>query len=98
MKIGFKLLVACGLVALSSAASAQQPAQQIVTFKAAVVALTDDAKLREDFERSLVAKAREHRYDAVTSYDLVPKVDDVHNRNFIKTLTAKGVQTVLMVR
>ena len=102
MKIGFNGLVACGLVALSSGASAQQPAQQqpaqIFTFKAAVVALTDDAKLREDFERSLVAKAREHRYDAVTSYDLVPKVDDVHNRNFIKTLTAKGIQTVLMVR
>jgi hypothetical protein len=98
MKTGFMVLVACGLVALSSTASAQQPTQQIVTFKAAVVALTDDPMLRAEFERTLVAKAREHRYDAVTSYDLVPKVDDVHNRDFIKTLTAKGVQTVLMVR
>ena len=98
MRFKFAVLAGCAALALAGAASSQQPAQKIFTFKAAIVALTDDQKLREDFEPSLVAKARDHRYDAVTSYDLVPKVDDVHNRDFIKTLTAKGVQTVLMVR
>jgi hypothetical protein len=34
----------------------------------------------------------------VTSYDLVPKVSDVRSRSFIKTLAARGVKMVLMVR
>jgi len=103
MRLGFELLAACAAIGLSGIASSQptqtqQPTQRIFTFKAAVVALTNDSKLREDFERSLVAKARDHRYDAVTSYDLVPKVTDVRSKSFIKTLAAKGVKVVLMVR
>jgi hypothetical protein len=76
---------------------AQQSSPQFVTFKAAVVVLSNPM-VRKEFEDGLVAKARAHRYDAITSYDLVPKVSDVRDRNFIKTLTAKGVQAVLMVR
>lgn len=82
----------------SASPQAQQGAAQFVTFKAAVVALTSNAAVRQEFETGLVAKARAHRYDAITSYDLVPKVTDVRDRNFIKTLTDKGVQAVLMVR
>jgi hypothetical protein len=106
--MGSRLRFVAGCAAFAFAtAAAQQPAdqqpkpapqQRVFTFKSAVVALTDDAMLRADFERELVAKAREHRYDAVTSYDLVPKVADVRSRNFIKTLAAKGVKVVLMVR
>jgi len=105
--MGFRLrfAAACAAIALTCAASPQQQQQQqqaqpqrIFTFKSAVVALTDDAMLRADFERELVAKAREHRYDAVTSYDLVPKVADVRSKGFIKTLAAKGIKVVLMVR
>jgi len=98
---------ACVALAITAAASAQQPSApqapaqrsspQIVTFKAAIVALSNP-KVREEFESGLVTKARAHRYDAITSYDLVPKVTDVRDRNFIKTLTAQGVQAVLMVR
>jgi hypothetical protein len=97
-------LAACAALAIAAAASAQQPsaspapAQQFVTFKAAVVALTGNTTVRQEFESGLVAKAIAHRYDAITSYDLVPKVTDVRDRNFIKTMTAKGVQAVLMVR
>ena len=100
-------LAACAALAIAAAASAQQPsaspapaqqgASQFVTFKAAIVALTSD-KVRQEFESGLAAKAVAHRYDAMTSYDIVPKVTDVRDRNFIKTLTAKGVQAVLMVR
>ena len=36
-------------------------AQEVVTYKSAVVALTDDAMLRAEFEQRLVAKARGHR-------------------------------------
>jgi hypothetical protein len=100
-------LAACATLAIAAAASAQQPsaspspaqqgASQFVTFKAAVVALSNP-KVREEFESGLVTKALAHRYDAITSYDLVPKVTDVRDRDFIKTLTSKGVQAVLMVR
>jgi hypothetical protein len=94
----FPVLAACAVFALTGTASSQQQPQKLFAHKAAIVALTDDPILREEFERGLVAKAREHRYNAVTSYDLVPKVDDVQSRTFVKTLSAKGVKTVLMVR
>ena len=107
MRASLRLVAACAALAVVSTAWSQQQApqqstqpqqQRIFTFKSAVVALTDDPMLRESFERELVAKARDHRYDAVTSYDLVPKVADVRSKSFIKTLAAKGVKVVLMVR
>ena len=67
-------------------------------YKSAVVALTDDAELRMDFERSLVAKGRAHDYDAVASYEFVPDVADLNDRDFTATLAANGVQAVLMLR
>ena len=101
-------LAACAALAIAAAASAQPPSAspapaqqgepQFVTFKAAVVALTNNTAVRKEFETGLVARAIAHRYDAITSYDLVPAVTDVRDKNFIKTLTAKGVQAVLMVR
>lgn len=108
MKTGLALLATCAALALSAAAFAQQPSAsqpltqqpspQLVTFKAAIVALTGNTMVRQEFESGLAAKAVAHRYDAMTSYDVVPKVSDVRDRDFIKTLTAKGVQAVLMVR
>lgn len=70
-------------------------APQPVRYKAAVVALTDDAALRAEFERGLVAKAIGHDYDAVTSYDLVRNVGD---RRLLRKLAAEGVRAVLMLR
>ena len=106
MKFRSTTLAACAALGLAAVAYAQQPSgshappssTQVVTFKAAVVALISNPALRKEFETGLVATARDHRYDAITSYDLVPKVSDVRDRDFIKTLTAKGVQVVLMVR
>ena len=72
--------------------------QDVVRYKSTVVALTDDAELRQSFERELVAKARTHDYDAVTSYDLVPNVADIDNKDFVDTLVSHGIQAVLMIR
>ena len=106
MKFRSATLATCAALGVAAVAHAQQPSgsqtspssAQVVTFKAAVVALISNPALRQEFETGLVAIARDHRYDAITSYDLVPKVSDVRDRDFIKTLTAKGVQVVLMVR
>jgi hypothetical protein len=91
-----KVLAVCAALGVAVAASGQGREDRI--YKAAVVALTDDAALRADFERQLVAKAREHDYDAVTSYDLVPRVTDVDSREFADTMLANKVDVVLLVR
>jgi hypothetical protein len=98
LRARFAVLAAFAAFALTGTASSQEQPKRLFTFKVAVVALTDDPMLRAEFERGLVAKAREHRYDAITSYDVVPKVADVQSRKFVKALTAKGAKTVLMVR
>jgi len=86
------LTLAAGLS--TSLATAQEP----VTLKAAVVALAAQPELRAEFEAGLVAMALEDHYDAVTSYDLVPDVTDVDNRDFIERMLAHGVGVVLMMR
>jgi hypothetical protein len=80
---------------LATNASAQAPAQ---TYRAAVVALTEDAALRQSFESELVALARSHSYDAVTSYDIASDVNNLDTDAFLKALSDRGVQAVLMVR
>ena len=87
------LFVLASLVAAT--ASAQQPVQ---TFKSAVVALTEDAELRKSFESELVAIAKAHAYDAVTSYDITSDVDSLDTNAFLQALASRGVQAVLMVR
>lgn|SRR5690606_19538164 len=90
-------LIAIASWAVVSGALAQRQAP-IVRYKAAVVALTDDAELRKAFEESLVVKAREHDYDAVTSYEIEPNVTRVDRNQFLKALAANGIQAVLMLR
>jgi len=89
----FALLLASTWLAAN--ASAQAPA---TTYKAAVVALTEDTALRQSFESDLVALARSHSYDAVTSYDITSDVDNLDTDAFLKALSDRGVQAVLMVR
>jgi hypothetical protein len=96
-RVGFALLAFAAL-ALTGAADSQQKPKKLFTFKVAVVALTQDPMLRAEFERGLVEKGREHRYDAITSYDVVPNIEDVQSKKFVKALTAKGAKAVLMVR
>ena len=92
------LKVLCFIAALGIATVASGQGREDRIFKAAVVALTEDPALRADFERELVAKAREHDYDAVTSYDLVPDVTDVDSRDFVDAMLANRVDVVLLVR
>jgi hypothetical protein len=66
--------------------------------KAAVVGLTDDVALRQSFETELVALARAHNYDAVTSYDITGDVGSLDQDEFLEALAARGIQAVLMVR
>ena len=94
--LSLKVLCVCAALGIAAAASGQGRQDRI--YKAAVVALTDDPALRADFERQLVAKAREHNYDAVTSYDLAPTVTDVDNREFVDTMLANKVDLVLLLR
>ena len=89
----FALLLASTWLAAN--ASAQAPTN---TYRAAVVALTEDTALRQSFEDELVALARSHSYDAVTSYDITSDVDNLDTDAFLKALSDRGVPAVLMVR
>jgi hypothetical protein len=86
------------LVAIASCIVFSAVAQDVVTLKSAVVALAAQPGLRAEFEEGLVLKARELQYNAVPSYDLVPDVADVNDRDFIKRMLTNGVGAVLMVR
>jgi hypothetical protein len=80
---------------VAATAYAQQPP---ATFKSAVVALTEDAALRQSFETELVAIAKSHAYDAVTSYDITSDVESLDTDAFLQALASRGIQAVLMVR
>jgi hypothetical protein len=85
------------LASASMAATAlSQPPPPVL--KAAVVGLTEDVALRQSFETELVALARDHGYDAVTSYDITSDVDSLDQDEFLEALAARGIQAVLMVR
>ncbi len=73
-------------------------AQPPPVYKAAIVALTDDAALRQSFETELAATARSRAYDAVTSYDITSDVESLDRDEFLQALAARGIQAVLMVR
>jgi len=92
------LNILCICAALGIAAAAAGQGRQDRIYKTAVVALTEDSALRADFERQVVAKARERNYDAITSYDLAPTVTDVDNREFVDTMLANKVDVVLLIR
>jgi len=94
--LSLRVLCVCAAVVIAAAAAGQGREERI--YKATVVALTADPALRADFERQLAAKAREHNYDAVTSYDLVPNITDVDNREFVDTMLANKIDLVLLVR
>jgi hypothetical protein len=86
------------LIAIAGWFALNSEAQDIVTLKSAVVTLSAQPELRAEFEEGLVHKARELQYNAVPSYDLVPDVTDVDDRDFIKRMLTNGVGAVLMVR
>lgn len=73
-------------------------AQDVQRLKSATVVLTDDPELRASVETRLVTVARANNYDAVTSFDFAPNVDDINNRDFVAALEREGIQTVLMLR
>ncbi|HEY8519173.1 MAG TPA: hypothetical protein VIN61_03760 [Gammaproteobacteria bacterium] len=88
-------LAACVAAACLGLGAAAQPPP---TYKSAVVALTEDPALRAELEQGLVEKARQHDYDAVTSFDIVPDARRLDDRGVTRRLAAEGIQAVLMMR
>ena len=72
--------------------------QDVVIYKAAMVVLVEDPAVRADFEEGLAAKFREHNYDAITTYDLVPDITGVDDAGFAERLAEEGIQAILMLR
>ncbi len=69
-----------------------------ITLKAGIVALVEDPAVRADFEEGLVAKFREHNYDAHTTYDFLPDTTGVDDAGFAKRLAEEGIKVILMMR
>ena len=92
--IGKLAAVAIASVLAQSAALGQNT----VTLKSTIVVLAETPELRAELEDRLVAKAREHQYNAVPSYDLVPDITDVDNRDFVRRMVTNDIGAVLMVR
>ena len=93
------MLTRFGFVILSSTLFATVVgSQEVLTYRSAIIALAEDAELRRVFEDGLAMKARENRYDAVTSYDIVPDVATLDDAETLRTLRSSGVESVLMLR
>ncbi|HEX5046113.1 MAG TPA: hypothetical protein VFX89_03250 [Gammaproteobacteria bacterium] len=88
------VVVALAFTLAAGLADAQQP----ITYKSAIVALTDDSELRTQFEDTLAAKARAHEYDAVASHTIVPEIRDARSDRFLEALSKLGIEAVLMLR
>lgn len=71
--------------------------QQAATIRSTVIALVDDQQLRISLEDELAEIARDHQYDAVASYEIVPDIRDVGRRRLVSRLEFEGVQAVLML-
>ncbi|HEX6998342.1 MAG TPA: hypothetical protein VF322_09360 [Gammaproteobacteria bacterium] len=92
--LGRRAACATAAVCLGLGAAAQPPP----TYRSAVIALTADPELRAELEQGLVEKARQHDYDAVTSFDIIPEARRLDDRGVTRRLAAEGIQAVLMMR
>lgn len=72
--------------------------QTIMRYRLAMVALTEDAAVRADFEDGLAAKFRANDYDAVASHGIIPEVTDLDNEDIVRRLSEAGVQGIVMMR
>jgi len=88
------LLLACSIGGVQLAGSAEP----VRYYRIAMVALTEDAEVRKTFEDGLVTKAMAFEYDAVTSYDIVPEVADLDDRDIVSRLSEAGVQSIVMMK
>lgn len=88
------LLLACCLYGVPSAWS-DEPVR---FYRIAMVALSEDPEVRREFEDGLVRKAKAFNYDAVTSYDIVPEVTELDNKDVVSRLSEAGVQSIVMMK
>lgn len=93
MRAVFWNLLLIGICVATSAS-----AQEIATFRSAIIVLVEDSTVRAALENDLVTLARQHRYDAVAGHMLVPDIEDLTDDEVFETLGVSGVQAVLMLR
>jgi hypothetical protein len=74
------------------------PQSRPIVYKAAIAALAEEGDVRTSFENGLASKARSHEYDAMTTYDIEPDVEKLRGDKFMRELSSRGVQAVLMLR
>lgn len=74
------------------------PQSRPIVYKAAIAALAEDSDVRAEFENGLASKARGHDYDAMTTYDIEPDVKKLRGDGFMRELSSRGVQAVLLLR
>src|SRR5690606_8245460 len=86
------------VLAGASLAHTAAPQSRPIVYKAAIAALAEESEVRSDFENGLASKARGHEYDAVTTYDIEPDVEKLRGDRFMRELSSRGVQAVLMLR
>lgn len=90
--------VFCTLFLIGIYAGSSASAQEIATFRSAIMVLVEDITVRTALENNLVALARQRRYDAVAGHTLVTDIDNLTDDEVFETLGAGGVQAVLMLR
>lgn len=88
------------LLPAAGAGAAEPPLQTAApgTYKAALVALVDDAALRASFEDTLAAKGVQHGFQAVPSHTLVPRLSDFKSRKVPAALRKQGINVLVMMR
>lgn len=72
--------------------------EPVMRYRLAMVALTEDADVRVEFEDGLAAKFRANDYDAVASHGIIPDVTDLDNADIVRRLSEAGVQGIVMMK
>lgn len=91
------LLIGLSLLAISWQLTAVAKSSEDQLLKFTVVAFSQDASIRRDFENELVKALREDNYDAIVSHSLVEKLSDFSEPNIYTTLREEGVQGILLL-
>lgn len=89
------IYVAIGFITHSTPAKAQQDE---ILLKMAVVALSDNHKMRQNLENRIVNKLLANHYDATASHLLIKDISNIRDPKLRHKLYARGVRGVLILR
>lgn len=88
--IGVSMLALCWCFVAAAESTDQR-------LKFMVVAVSDEADIRSDFEGALVERLKADNYDAVSSHTLLPSLSDFSHPNTSQELQKKGIQGILLL-